>query len=72
MSWEWEIAMGVVAVLLFVIAGRLYEAAKALKGLEYTLGKLTELPKLLEQQNYLRSEAKCERSIRGESVWWHA
>jgi hypothetical protein len=51
MSWLMQITIGVITALLFVIAGFLYNSAKALNRLEAKLNVLEELAKLVKRQN---------------------
>lgn len=44
MSWQMDVAIGVISVLLIVIAGLLYDAVRALNRVEDKLDKLIELP----------------------------
>jgi CheY-like chemotaxis protein len=73
-SWEWNIAVGIVAVLLIIVAGLLYDAVMALNRVEDKLDKLNVLEEKIVQeqatsrdhQNYrLDSIASAIHSPRG-------
>ena len=51
MSWQMEIAIGVIIALLFAIVGFLYAATTALNRLEAKVNVLEELARLLKKQN---------------------
>ena len=88
MSWQMEITIGVISVLLFVIVGFLYAAAKALHRVEAKVNVLEELAGLLKKQltdvtSMFRKEHRyvpptvrfcdlCRKEYPESTRWWTA